>query len=73
MREARPLTKGWQVRMKQPFSACMAANSLLHIWSTRPGSAIAFVAPYTWRKSGASSSSHCTGTSTSDPASLSIS
>jgi len=45
MREARPLTKGWQVNTKQPFSTCIAANSLLHIWSTRPGSAIALVAP----------------------------
>ena len=45
MREARPLTKGWQVSTKQPFSGCIAANSLLHIWSTRPGSAIALVAP----------------------------
>src|SRR5262249_50599702 len=35
IREARPLTNGWHVRTKQPFSARMAANSLLHIWSTR--------------------------------------
>src|SRR6266850_2043583 len=67
IREARPLTKGWQVRTKQPFSACIAANSLLHICSTRPGSAMALVEPYTWRKRGASSISHCTGTSTSGP------
>jgi hypothetical protein len=45
MREARPLTNGWQVSTKQPFSGCIAANSRLHICSTRPGSAIAFVAP----------------------------
>ncbi len=47
MREARPLTNGWHVSTKQPFSRCIAANSLLHIWSTRPGSAMALVAPYT--------------------------
>src|SRR5262249_35536147 len=69
-RDARPLTNGWHVSTKQPFSRCMAANSLLHIWSTRAGSAIALVAPYTWRNSGASSMIHCTGTSVSGPVSV---
>src|SRR5262250_1255226 len=66
-REARPLMNGWQVKTKQPFSLCIAVNSRLHIWSTRPGSAIALLAPYTCRKSGASSMIHCTGTSVSGP------
>ena len=70
-REARPLMKGWQVSTKQPFSRCMAANSLLHICSTRPGSAMALLAPYTCRNSGASSMIHCTGISVSGPTGVS--
>ncbi len=72
-RDARPLMNGWHVSTKQPFSRCIAMNSLLHICSTRPGSAMALVEPYTWRNSGASSMIHCTGISVSGPSGVATS